>query len=50
MNKVVVTLAISALLAGAGNLQAADKPVPYPDGYRDWHHIKSMVIPTRPPA
>ena len=23
---------------------AADKPVPYPDGYRDWHHVKSMVI------
>jgi hypothetical protein len=19
--------------------------VPYPSGYRDWHHVKSMVIP-----
>jgi len=44
MNNIAVTLAISALLAGAGSLHAADKPVPYPDGYRDWHHVKSMVI------
>jgi hypothetical protein len=26
-------------------LHAADAPpVPYPEGYRDWHHVKSMVI------
>ena len=23
---------------------AADAQVPYPEGYRDWHHVKSMVI------
>lgn len=23
---------------------AADPEVPYPAGYRDWHHVKSMVI------
>lgn len=23
---------------------AADGDVPYPEGYRDWHHVKSMVI------
>jgi hypothetical protein len=23
---------------------AADPTVPYPSGYRDWHHVKSMVI------
>ena len=23
---------------------AADPAVPYPDGYRNWHHVKSMVI------
>lgn len=23
---------------------AADPQVPYPEGYRDWHHVKSMVI------
>lgn len=22
----------------------ADAKVPYPEGYRDWHHVKSMVI------
>jgi len=28
------------LLVGA----ASDKPVAYPDGYRHWTHVKSMVI------
>jgi hypothetical protein len=23
---------------------AADPEVPYPTGYRDWHHVKSMLI------
>ncbi len=23
---------------------AADSQVPYPAGYRNWHHVKSMVI------
>jgi len=23
---------------------AAEPQVPYPEGYRDWHHVKSMVI------
>lgn len=23
---------------------AAETSVPYPEGYRDWHHVKSMVI------
>jgi len=23
---------------------AADAAVPYPEGYRNWHHVKSMVI------
>jgi hypothetical protein len=23
---------------------AAPPPVPYPEGYRNWHHVKSMVI------
>ena len=35
-------LRVFRLLAPA---QAADPaPVPYPTGYRDWHHVKSMVI------
>ena len=42
-----------SIIAGAAALStiilanpaAADPaPVPYPKGYRDWHHVKSMVI------
>ncbi|MFZ5510406.1 MAG: cytochrome P460 family protein [Pseudomonadota bacterium] len=33
------------LAAAAAPAFAADAPeVPYPAGYRDWHHVKSMVI------
>lgn len=33
-------------ISGAVGLAAAaeSNPVPYPKGYRDWHHVKSMVI------
>lgn len=39
-------IATASLLAlAAGPLPAADPPaVPYPEGYRDWRHVKSMVI------
>ncbi len=34
-----------ALLLSFTSAQAADEAsVPYPEGYRDWRHIKSMVI------
>ncbi|MBK6973674.1 MAG: cytochrome P460 family protein [Sterolibacteriaceae bacterium] len=39
-------LAVSVLLAtcaGAASAEGA-ADVPYPAGYRDWHHVKSMVI------
>ena len=39
-------LALAGLLAaglGPGPANAGD-PVPYPEGYRDWRHVKSMVI------
>ena len=39
MKKRIVTL---ALLAGATASHANE--VAYPAGYRDWHHVKSMVI------
>jgi hypothetical protein len=37
---------VSAMFAlCAGFATAAEPPaVPYPDGYRDWRHVKSMVI------
>jgi hypothetical protein len=37
--------AITALAVAAAAFAAATpEPVPYPDGYRDWVHVKSMVI------
>ena len=34
-----------ALLLGVTSLAVrADSSVGYPEGYRDWHHVKSMVI------
>lgn len=33
---------LSSLVAWSVNAVAQD--VPYPNGYRDWHHVKSMVI------
>ena len=40
MRKVALLLAISASSA----LAADPASVPYPQGYRDWTHVKSMVI------
>jgi hypothetical protein len=37
-------LLLSALLASAVLAADVAKPVPYPEGYRGWHHVKSMVI------
>lgn len=35
---------LAAALAVASSAFAADPPVPYPEGYRQWTHVKSMVI------
>ena len=37
-------LAAAAMNLSANALAADPAPVPYPTGYRDWHHVKSMVI------
>ena len=38
-------IAALTLLACTAPALATDPPeVPYPDGYRNWHHVKSMVI------
>ncbi len=39
MKKLLLCLALAATPA-----LAADPSVPYPNGYRDWTHVKSMVI------
>ncbi|MFZ5624581.1 MAG: cytochrome P460 family protein [Gemmatimonadota bacterium] len=41
MKRMLVTLPLVALIQP---VVAADPEVPYPAGYRDWHHVKSMVI------
>jgi len=39
----ISTITATLLTLIVGSAHAAD-PVPYPGGYRDWHHVKSMVI------
>lgn len=41
MNKSLVAVALSVAAVPA---LAEAPPVPYPEGYRNWHHVKSMVI------
>ncbi len=43
MKKVLAISALTAITAGALAL-AATTEVPYPANYRDWTHVKSMVI------
>lgn len=38
--KIAILLGFAAVTVAA----AAESDVPYPTGYRDWHHVKSMVI------
>lgn len=40
--KILILLGIATATATVA--QAAEPEVPYPDGYRDWYHVKSMVI------
>jgi hypothetical protein len=40
MKRTLTALALASVLPAV----AADTEVPYPEGYRDWHHVKSMVI------
>lgn len=37
-------IVILALLGAAPAAAGEQTPVPYPDGYRNWRHVKSMVI------
>jgi len=41
MKRALISLMLSAL---AMPVWAEDPPVPYPADYRDWQHVKSMVI------
>ncbi|MFZ5557836.1 MAG: cytochrome P460 family protein [Pseudomonadota bacterium] len=39
----ILLVSLAAALAATA-VSAAEPQVPYPTGYRDWHHVKSMVI------
>ena len=39
-----LTLAIATSFVLSPALAADSAKVPYPEGYRDWHHVKSMLI------
>ncbi len=41
MKKLVLAVALAATTLGAF---AADAKVAYPDGFRNWNHVKSMII------
>lgn len=42
---IIVAATAVSIIALANSAAAADPAtVPYPKGYRDWHHVKSMVI------
>lgn len=41
--KITAILAFTSVI-GVAMAVAADAEVPYPRGYREWHHVKSMVI------
>lgn len=46
MNKLVGALLVMSIVAGttATGIAQGPAPVAYPDGYRNWAHVKSMVI------
>ena len=40
-----VSIMVLSAAVSSSSVSAADaNPVPYPKGYRDWHHVKSMII------
>lgn len=41
MKRILISLMVGALVTP---VWAADPQVPYPSSYRDWQHVKSMVI------
>lgn len=41
---VVIVAGVVAVAAVKLALGAADSPVPYPEGYRAWRHVKTMLI------
>lgn len=44
MKTLITAIATSLVLAATPGSYAGDKKVPYPDDYRNWTHVKSMII------
>ena len=44
MRSIVTAFTLLATTLSSVAAAADPAPVPYPKGYRDWHHVKSMVI------
>ena len=44
MPRIAILIIISALTATASAAETQPPEVAYPDGYRDWPHVKSMMI------
>jgi hypothetical protein len=44
MRDIALAVAIGVAIILAVGLSSAGDPVPYPEGYRSWFHVKSMVI------
>lgn len=42
--KFVISLAVIASIVTGAVIAATSNAVPYPEGYRKWQHVKSMVI------
>ena len=42
MKNIIKTSLLGSLLVLSVNVMAGE--VSYPDGYRNWHHVKSMII------
>ncbi len=46
----VLSLVMVCSFARAADTAPATPPVPYPDGYRQWMHVTSVVMPAKTPA
>jgi hypothetical protein len=42
--KIIASIVVVASSIAGGVIAAASNDVPYPEGYRKWQHVKSMVI------
>ena len=44
MSRAIAAAALMSISLATGPVQSAGAEVSYPDGYRAWYHVKSMVI------